>query len=111
MVSAMEKQRQEMQGLLEQQRIEFEARLTEQTHETQRQRQLAALQSRLESMHTCKLLSDEELCKVEDIIADSVEEEGEDEESGGEQVAKLVALSERLTSDAALARQLRRKFA
>ena len=133
MVSAMEKQRHEMaeqtQEKMEQQRVEAEAnadraeaqakadradlkaRLAHQTHETERQRQLAALpalQSRLESLHAAKLLTDEELYRLEDIVADSLEEE---EDGSGKQVAKLVALSERVTSDAALARQLRRKFA
>ena len=69
--------------------------------------EMPALQSRLESLHASKLLTDEELFWLEDVIADSLEEAGGD----GEQVAKLALLAERLTSDAALARQLRRKFA
>jgi len=91
-------------------RAAFEARLAQQTHETARQRQLAslpALQSRLQSLHASKLLADEELYKLEDTIADSLEEE--DAGSGG-QVAKLIVFSERMAGDAALARQLRRKF-
>ena len=44
---------------------------------------------------------------LEDVIADSLEEEA----GGGGQVAKLVVLSARVAGDAALARQLRRKFA
>ena len=60
-------------------------------------------------MHAANLLTDEELYNLEDIIADSLVEEGGG--SGGEQVGKLLVLSERVAGDAALARQLRRKFA
>ena len=110
MVSAMEKQRAAAEAQAKADRADFEARLAHQTHETERQRQLAALpslQSRLESLHAAKLLTDEELYRLEDAIADGVE----DEEGGGERVGKLVALSARLAGDAALARQLRRKLA
>ena len=58
-------------------------------------------------MHAARLLLDDELYKLEDIVADALEEEGE----AGERVARLVALSGRVSGDAALARQLRRKFA
>ena len=43
--------------------------------------------------------------RSEDIIADSLEEE-----DGRREVAKLVALTERMAGDGALARQLRHKF-
>ena len=62
----------------------------------------------MESLHASKLLTDEELFRLEDGIADSWEERGE---GGAEQVSKLALLSERLASDAALAQQLWRKFA
>ena len=129
MVSAMEKQRHEMQALLEQERSEKEAivrehqeaKLEQQRSEMQQQRQemqeqrqdmerlrevaaearvrgeerqlaaqerkLPALQARLQTLQAAKLLTDEELCKLEDIIVDNLEAE----DSGGEQVAKLVA--------------------
>ena len=78
-----------------------------------REQQVAALQMRLQSLITGKLLSQEELYCCEDIIADSVEVGGRVQMPGGadERVATMVALSERLSSDAAFARQLRRKFA
>ena len=78
-----------------------------------------ALQARLGSLHGAKLLSDEELWKFEDIIADSMLVEtaaadgGELEGASADvevQVAQLIMLAERLTGDAMLARQLRRKF-
>ena len=76
-----------------------------------RERQLAALQSRLESLHASNLLSDEDLYQVEDVIADSFEEQQDSSaEGGGGQLAKMVLLSEKVPGDAALARQLRRKF-
>ena len=53
----------------------------------------------------------EELYKLEDLIEDSLGEDGDGGEDGGQLVAKLVALSERTPGDAAFARQLRRKFA
>ena len=127
MVSAMEMQRQEMQALLEQERAakereraEKEARGTrlevdglraEALASKLREQQLAVLQARLEGLHTRAMLTDEELYKFEDLIEDSLGEDGDGGEDGGQLVAKLVALSERTLGDAALARQLRRKFA
>ena len=66
-------------------------------------RDLIALQSRLETLHGGKLLADEELYAVEDIIAE------EDDADG--RVAALVALSGKMAGDGAFARQLRRKYA
>ena len=96
----------------EKQRLEAERLRQEvaQARVRSEERQLPALQSRLQSLHASKLLTDEELYILEDIIVDSLEE-GEGGGGGGEQVAKLVALSGRMAGDAALARQLRRKFA
>ena len=102
---AAERQRREMEEKIE----AVEARVAK----VERERQLAALpglQARLESLHASKLLTDDELYTLEDVIADSFEEEGSQGGSGG-RVAKLVVLSERVAGDAALARQLRRKFA
>ena len=69
----------------------------------ERQRQLPALQARLEALHAAKLLQDEELYVIEDAIADS-----EDVEEAG-CVSKLIALSAKMPSDRAFARQLRRR--
>ena len=118
MVSALETQRQEMQALLERERAEKEERGTrlaveglraEAVASKLREQQLAALQSRVESLHASKLLTDEELYRLEDMIADGLEEDGPG--GGGAQLlTKLVALSSRMAADGAFARQLRRKY-
>ena len=126
MVSAMETQRHEMQALLEleraakeRERAEKEARGTrlevdglraEVLASKLREQQLAALQSRVESLHARDMLTDEELYKLEDLVADSLENEEPGGGGGGLLLTKLVALSERVAGDAALARQLRRQF-
>jgi hypothetical protein len=66
--------------------------------------QLLALQQRLEAVHASKLLGDEELYAIEDLIADSTEEDG------GDRVAALISLSSKMVADGAFARQIRRKF-
>ena len=65
-------------------------------------RDLLALQRRLEALHVAELLGDQELHAVEDIIADSTEEE--------DRAAALVSLSATMAADGAFARQLRRKY-
>ena len=90
--------------------------------------QIDALQTRLEALHVAELLSDEELFALEDIVADFVELEAStmpamrpitleavhtspgDACAPAAKLLKLVALSERLATDAAFARQARRKF-
>ena len=47
---------------------------------------------------------DEELYAIEDLIADSTEEDG------GDRVAALISLSRKMVADGAFARQIRRKF-
>ena len=88
------------------------------------ERQLAALQARLESMHGAKLISDDELARIEDAISEFIVE-GETARSGasserasggpisgeGGEVSKLMMLSKRMAGDAAFARQLRRRLA
>ena len=73
------------------------------TKRARRAEQLGALQHRLEVLHQAQLLKDEELYDVEDAIADS--EAGAD----GDRVPTLVALSGKMSSDRAFARQLIRK--
>ena len=68
-----------------------------------REHQLTELLFRLEALAAAKLLDSEELERIEDAIADA---EGDD----GDQVAQMAALSGKMVSDRALARQLRRKF-
>jgi hypothetical protein len=69
-----------------------------------RVRDLITLQARLETLHAAKLLADDELYAAEDAIADS-----EDVQDG--QMSALIALSAKMASDRAFARQLRRKYA
>ncbi len=85
------------------------------------QEQLAALQSRIQTLHVAKLLSDDELFSLEDACGDIIELESS---IGGRitsemaqanpsvsKLSRLVALCERVTSDEALARQIRRRLA
>ena len=68
-----------------------------------RDQQLVALQSRLDALHEAKLLGDEEVFAVEDIIADC--------DAQDDRVSALLSLSAKMATDKALARQLRRKYA
>jgi hypothetical protein len=86
-----------------------------QTPKQGRVTQVAELQARLESLRAAKILSDEELYALEDVIADDVEVALEGGAKGGVEptqgaVPRMVALSGRMVSDAAFGRQLRRKF-
>ena len=83
----LEKRRQELEGYHEQ---ALEAKM------------VGFLQVRVEALHSAKLLDDEHLYIIEDIIADS--------ETGDIRVSQLIALSDKMTSDKAFARQLRRKY-
>ena len=81
--------------------------------------QLSAIQARLEELHEARLLSEEEFFALEDLCADVVElrtvvgmlssKEMAAFESAAK-VRKLVGMSEQMASDAAFARQARRKF-
>jgi Skp family chaperone for outer membrane proteins len=125
----LEAQRQEWEAKLEAQRQEWEAKLETQLQEReatlqkawtaklkgQRSRRDASdarvLQARFEALHTSKLLSDDELYILENLVFDNVQdsERGEEGESHST-VGSLVRLCELATSDAGLARQLRRKY-
>ena len=82
--------------------------------------QLATLQSRLQSLHAAKLLTDDELFALEDLCADTIELEASvpgmltpgmaRTSDVVTKVCKLVALSAGISADAAFARQVRRKF-
>ena len=83
------------------------------------QAQLAALQARIESMHAAKLLSDDELCALEDLLADyfgllacveMVTMEMTSTSETADKVRKLVVLSEQMASDRPFARQCKRRF-
>ena len=64
------------------------------------------LQARFEALHGSKLLSDDELYILENLVIDNLE----DSERAGGVVGSLARLSERVASDAGFARQLRRKY-
>lgn len=133
MHAKMEQQRAEAEAQLETQRekmqAEAEARLETQRIETETVRaaaeakicvseaQLEALQVRLDALHQAKLLTDDEVVKLEDCVGDFIEcwsllsaVPAEMGAVAGE-VKRLVGLSEGVSKDGALARQLRRKFA
>ena len=85
-------------------RAEMQAKVDGAASVRLRDQQLIALQARLEALSAAKLLTDDELFAVEDVVGDSSVEA-----SGDDQVAMLLALSARMASDSAFARQLRRK--
>ena len=74
--------------------------------------QLAALQSRLQSMHGAKLLTDDELFSLEDAIVDCIEVMPTAGASASEveRVSRMLVVASKVPSDGTLARQLRRKL-
>lgn len=105
-----EKLKQKLEQKLEAQAAEFRRELKEQREHSedaariwQRNQQLSVLQTRLETLHGANLLDEEALFLVEDAIADS-----EDVGADG-RISKLLALSTKMSSDRAFARQLQRK--
>jgi len=138
--------RAELEAKLERQRQEMEARLDAKDAKLEQQQaliqqqavlkgpppvaaiadeQLATLQARIEGLHTAKLLTDEELFALEDLVADYVDltmsvadriitrdmiyaMPGVD--GVASKLDKLVGLSAAMAGDAAFARQARRKF-
>ena len=113
----------------ERHRHEMETKLDEQRRETQQVREVASamscvseaqlelLQTRLDALHQAKLLTDDEVFKLEDCVAEFIECRSSltvaaaQMGAAAEQVKKLVGLSEGVAKDGMLARQLRRKFA
>ena len=96
---------------------ELEAKLRPQ--EAVSAERLSALQARLEAVHAAQLLSDDALHALEDIVADFFDLVASigvvttgmaSAHSAASKLMKLVVLSERMTSDAAFARQCQRKF-
>ena len=122
--------RQEMEVKLAQAKADMDqlrAEMTPRKQEAITDDELATLQARLAALHAAELLTDDELHAVEDWCADYVELQAAVPEGGvltkdavysavGRSCApavklhKLVLLSAKMASDAALARQLRRKF-
>jgi Spy/CpxP family protein refolding chaperone len=76
------------------------------------ERQLAALQTRLQSLHEAKLLTDEELFALEDLIVDCIEvmPTASVFTPTVEKVARMLLVASKVGGDGMLARQLRRKF-
>ena len=96
---------------------ELEAKLRPQ--EAVSAERLSALQARLEAVHAAQLLSDDALHALEDIVADFFDLVASigvvttgmaSAHSAASKLMKLAVLSERMTSDAAFARQCQRKF-
>ena len=102
---------QQLQRELEQLRVESAARPPLAVDKIDEE-QLAALQSRLQSMHGAKLLTDDELFCLEDAIVDCIEVMPTASASAVEveKVARMVLVSSKVQSDSTLARQLRRKL-
>jgi len=107
---------------MEQQRKEMEERLAAPPPAAITEEQLTALQARIEGLHAAKLLSDDELFALEDLIADYVELAMSVPDriitkdmiyalpDVASKLDKLVGLSAAMAKDAAFARQARRKF-
>jgi hypothetical protein len=113
----------EMQAQLEQQRAELSPHPP---RSAITQSDLAALQARIGELHMTKLLSDDELYTLENLIADWVEVQASIVDqvvteamlfasagltfAAGAKVYSLLKLSTAMAGDAAFARQVRRKF-
>ena len=97
----MEEQQGKLVALLREERGAFEAKLSE----ANLAQQVTTLQLRIQALHASELLTDEERDCLEDAIVD-----GELSAEPGTTVAQMVAVSGRVATDAAFARQLRREF-
>ena len=120
----MERQLDEAKAEMEKLRAEIRAELTPApAQELISPEQLAVLQARLESLHAAQLLSDEEFFALEDLCGDFLELQGSTvgvlsqdlvcssaAYGVAAKLAKMVVVSEGITSDAGFARQARRKF-
>ena len=111
--------RQEMQQQMEKMREEIEEKLT--PAEAISEQRLASLQARLEALHVAKLLGDDELYALEDMMADYLElkasmgthvvtSEMVYASASASKLLKVVGLSEGVAADGAFARQVRRKY-
>ena len=124
----VEQQRRDLEAKMEQQRKEMETKIAELTPAPPApaitDEQLAALQARIEGLHATKLLSDEDLFALEDLVADYVDVTMSVADgiitkdmiysmptiAVARKLDKLVGLSAAMAGDAAFARQARRKF-
>jgi hypothetical protein len=92
----------------EAERLQHAAKIEQLESVASRHQETIALQVRFEALHAAKMLSDVELHAVEDIIADSSDESSADSDG---RVSAMLALSIKMPSDRAFARQVSRKFA
>lgn len=95
----LETQRQEAKA----EAVEFRRELETQRQASEAATQVAVLQARLETLHGAQLLDEEVLYLAEDAIADCEDLAADDK------ISRLIALSTKMTSDRAFARQLQRK--
>ncbi len=125
MQAKAEKLREDMEAKTERLRKDMEAQLREQMKtapptEAVSQQQIVDIQARFEALHVAKMLTDEELYTLEDMVADYVEFESRaaapitleivHTNENASKLLTLIALSERLAADGAFSRQLRRKY-
>jgi chromosome segregation ATPase len=77
-----------------------------------RRARVGAFQTRLEELYKAKLLEDDELCAIEDKVADAVGAAHKDDGDDGAwmYVMEMIQLSEGIVSEKMFSRQLRRKF-
>ena len=104
---------------LEAQRNDYEAKLEEQLQDSKTytlESKLQGVQERLDALHQEKLLTDDEMFALEDIIVDFIECRSSGTSTPGEigvvveRARKLVGVCEGVSKDGMLARQLRRRF-
>ena len=74
--------------------------------------ELQTFQERLQTLHEAKLLSDDDLCCLEDTVADCIEvyPVADVKHLCVDKTLRMLRLSEKMKVDASLARQLKRKF-
>ena len=107
----LETQRQSWEAKLDAQRQSWEAEL--EIHRSRRDAlETRELQARFEALHASKLISDDELCSLENLVIDTLEDPERASAEGKAHSIKssLMKLSEHIASDSGLARQLRRKY-
>lgn len=114
----IEAQRRESDAKMEAQRRDLDAKMEAQRLQAEvvetrfRASMITSLQVRLEALYDAKLLEEEELCGLEDRVADAIGADDTDHgaDGGWECVTQMIRLSEGIASDKSFARQLRRKF-
>ncbi len=109
MIRLLAEQQDRMEAKMEAQREEMRVRTAS---EVISEEQLATLQARLQALQDAQLLTKDEVCTIEDAVADCIELMPATASTvpAVANVLKMVALSERIAADGSFARQLRRKF-